>query len=1261
MKLLLQPPLRALSKAYARQDVALDAMNRFRAAVGRLFSRLDETETEEHQKNIVSAFLRDAFYTEDRFEINTRDRKDLVIHTGPANTDPIGVIIETKRVNAGEMIGALKPNVKALHELILYYFDERERVGNVTVSQLIATDVNNWFLFDENDFRHHFYDNPKLRALYQAKIRQKKDNTFYYAEVARILRQMDDEVPCTWFNLRDAADWLRLPAPEGNARLLPVFKLFSPEHLLKLPFANDANTLNRAFYAELLHLLGLHETEVGGLVLIERLPVGERQAGSLLENTIHVLTVDGGLANLSNPAPYGLTEADRLNAVGLELCLTWLNRILFLKLLEGQLLRYHPHEPNRAFMGPAQVPDFNELHELFFEVLAVPVANRAPGVAERFGPIPYLNSSLFELTELERKVLKIKDLKNRLPLALSPQTVLRSDHGQRLTGALPTLSYLLRFLNAYDFGTDAAADIRPETRTLINASVLGLIFEKINGYKDGSFFTPGFITMFMARDVIRQAALNRFNEQYGWDCPTVTALHNRLDRIDILEANAVVNSLRICDPAVGSGHFLVSALNELIALKHDLGILADATGRRLRDYDISVENDELIVTDPDGLPFQYTFPTTTDRQRVQQTLFHEKQTLIENCLFGADINPNSVNICRLRLWIELLKCSYYAPDLTTLPNLDIQIKTGNSLVSRADTGALLDYDTDGLQQRLGTYQAQVKRYFTEADKTAKQDISRSIDSIQTYFGDQFGRNRNRPIQQKIDKLTKEYTDKYGVTQLFGTTLTARQTTDRDRLRRDIDTLTAEIGAPADDPVFRNPVEWRFAFPDVLDQQGNFRGFDVVIGNPPYIRQELLRDYKPHFRRAWPRTFAGTADLYVYFVELGLSLLRPGGLLTYIVPNKWMRAGYGENLRRYLQTDTDVRQLVDFGDQRVFAEATTYPSILTVQKTAPTGRLRAATVQTLDFGPGRARSTALTNYLAPRWFDVPTAALQPNGWSLTDAATQALLHKIRTAGQPLREYVGEQIFYGIKTGRNEAFVIKADVRARLIEADPRSAEVIKPFLAGRDIKRYQTPVADSYLIFARRGIDIDQYPAILDYLTQFKDQLMPKPKDHKGKWEGRKEGSYKWYEIQDAVDYYPEFGKPHITMPDIALKSQAILDQNGNYSGDTTLIIGVDDKFLLGVLNSTVALYFYASISSTIRGGYLRYKRVYVEQIPIPDAPDAERARVVALVDAVLAAKRLDPLADTSEPETEIDDIVCNLFGLTADERAVVSGRAGADA
>jgi hypothetical protein len=314
-------------------------------------------------------------------------------------------------------------------------------------------------------------------------------------------------------------------------------------------------------------------------------------------------------------------------------------------------------------------------------VLARKYDDRNQDVKKTFEKVPYLNSSLFEPTEIEQVTLFISNLKDDKTIPVISSTVLKNDQGKKRTGNLTTLEYLFDFLNAYDFTSEGSEEIQEDNKSLINASVLGLIFEKINGYKEGSFFTPGFITMYMCRETIRKSVVQKFNETKKWNCSTVEELYDKIE--DRKEANDIVNSIKICDPAVGSGHFLVSALNEMIAVKNDLKILQDRTGKRLKEYQVEVVNDELIVTDEEGELFDYN-PTNKESQRIQETLFHEKQTIIENCLFGVDINPNSVKICRLRLWIELLKNAYYknATELETLPNIDINIKCGNSLVSR---------------------------------------------------------------------------------------------------------------------------------------------------------------------------------------------------------------------------------------------------------------------------------------------------------------------------------------------------------------------------------------------------------------------------------------------------------------------------------------------------------------------------------------------------------------------------------------------------
>ncbi len=353
----------------------------------------------------------------------------------------------------------------------------------------------------------------------------------------------------------------------------------------------------------MLHLIGLYEYKEGSKKLISRKKDGERNSGSLLENAIAQLERHDKISRLEKPSQYGDTYEQRLYAVALELVITWINRILFLKLLEAQLINYHRGDRDYTFLTKDRIKDFDDLDQLFFSVLAKRANERTADIQKLFGKVPYLNSSLFEPTELEQQTFFINSLENDAALPLISATVLKDANGKALKGGLATLDYMFAFLNAYDFSSEGAEEIQEDNKQLINASVLGLIFEKINGYKDGSFFTPGFITMYMCRETIRRAVVQKFNEAKGWDVKEYSELFDRIK--DKKEANNIINSLKICDPAVGSGHFLVSALNELIAIKCDLQILLYRDGRTMRDYNIIIENDELIVTDDNGDIFEY--------------------------------------------------------------------------------------------------------------------------------------------------------------------------------------------------------------------------------------------------------------------------------------------------------------------------------------------------------------------------------------------------------------------------------------------------------------------------------------------------------------------------------------------------------------------------------------------------------------------------------------------------------------------------------
>lgn len=451
-----------------------------------------------------------------------------------------------------------------------------------------------------------------------------------------------------------------------------------------------------------------------------------------------------------------------------------------------------------------------------------------------------------------------------------------------------------------------------------------------------------------------------------------------------------------------------------------------------------------------------------------------------------------------------------------------------------------------------------------------------------------------------------------------------------------------------------PFDWKYAFPLVFKKGG----FDVVIGNPPYVRQEMLGEQKPYFEKHY-KVYNGTADLYSYFFEKGIGLLNNSGVFGIIVANKWMRANYGEQLRIWLQQQSHyIQQIVDFGDLPVFKGATTYPCIFIYAKTNEQKFISAVNVGSLDF-------SSLHEYTQEHFIPVNPRQLDTSGWKLGAQQEHDLLRKIQQTGIPLEKYVGGKIYRGVLTGLNEAFVIDKPTRDRIIAEDPKSKDIIKPFLAGRYIKRYQPPKNYQYLIFAKRGINIKEYPAIQKHLEQFKKQLMPKPKDFQGaKWEGRKPGAYKWYELQDAIDYYEEFERPKIIVPAIVQSASYNWDENKFYSNDKTSIIRTDDKYVLGILNSSACDYFIKSIASTKQGGYFEYKPMYFSRAPIPDADSKTKSEIITQVNLLLKLNtekqniklqtRLDQLqTQITHAERRVNKLVYKLYDLSEEEISII--------
>lgn len=934
MELKILKPRKAINKAFLKIKPNRTEIESFKANLIELLDRTNDTESEEFHKNLVSDFLKDTYYKNNHF-INTKGRNDLVIHNENKAKSTVGVIIEAKKpTNKAEMLTKEKINVKAFQELVLYYLRERITQKNLEIKYLVATNINEWFIFDSKVFEKQFAQNKGLVKQFNDFENGRlagKTTDFFYKEIAEpFVNGLKNDIEFTFFDIREYEKPLRNDNPKDDNKLISLFKLLSPEHLLKLPFANDSNSLDKRFYGELLHIIGLSETKDGSKKLIERNKKGERNTGAFLENAIIQLDSLDKINRLDNPSHFGTTQEERLFNVGLELSITWINRILFLKLLEAQLKTYHKGDKSYEFLSIDKIQNYDDLNSLFFQVLAKQQSERNEDVTELFAKVPYLNSSLFEPTGIEHGTLFISNLRDDKTIPIYSSTVLKSESGKKRTGNLSTLEYLFEFLNAYDFSSEGKEEIQEDNKTLINASVLGLIFEKINGYKDGSFFTPGFITMYMCRETIRKAIIQKFNETKDWNSKDIDSLYDKIE--DRQEANDIINSLKICDPAVGSGHFLVSALNEMIAIKNDLKVLQDRDGKRLKEYQFEVVNDELIVTDEDGELFEYN-PTNKESQRIQETLFHEKQTIIENCLFGVDINPNSVKICRLRLWIELLKNAYYKneSELETLPNIDINIKCGNSLISRFELDADLKKALKSSKWTIDSYRIAVDTYRNAQNKEQKREMEKLIDDIKNDFRSEI--SLNDPKVKKLNKLKGEIFGMTNQTQMFE--LTKREKTAWNKklkkLTEDSKKLETVIEEIKNNKIYEEAFEWRFEFPEVLDDNGDFVGFDAIIGNPPYIfsRELITKQEKNYFYDNYKLT-QFKLNTYILFSELASKISNPNSTIAYIIPNNWLTLQYNSQFREFILNGfSDVKIVND--KNKTFEDASVDASILLISK------------------------------------------------------------------------------------------------------------------------------------------------------------------------------------------------------------------------------------------------------------------------------------------------------------------------------------------
>lgn len=1241
-----------LNSAYKKDPIEQSNIDRFKKELLLFLDRVKENlnESEEHHKRPFVDFLSNTWYAPEYY-INTSDKVDLVIHNGNKTQSPIGVIIETKSpVNKSEMVSKNNINVKSMHQLLLYFLRETITKNSFQIKHLIITNYIEWFIFDARDFYQILLKEKKLVNTYKDYSNGLfgNDTKLFYSLIATpFIEQNKENISFTHINLDDYSKIIKSTDKAHDIKLIPLYKVLSPQHLLKIPFSNDNNSLNNNFYLELLYIIGLTEKDENGKIILDRYENGKYQSASLLENAIFQLSDE-------------YAHEDILFDVSLELNLTWINRILFLKLLEAQLLKYHNGNKDFSFLNSNTIKTFNELNTLFFNVLAVEPKNRADKVKDKFKNIPYLNSSLFEKTENESKIL-ISNLENE-EMDVFISTVLRDENGNKRKGKIKILDYIFEFLDAFDFSSDETVQIKVKNKTLINASVLGLIFEKINGYKEGSFYTPGFITSFICSETIKNAVVERFNEIKNWKAKNIIDIYNKIDTVDIYEANSIFNKIKILDPAVGSGHFLVSALNEIIATKSYLGILFDCEGKKIKDYKIFVENDELVIVEKDnGKSFDYDFKND-DKQRIQEAIFNEKRRIIENCLFGVDINPNSVKICRLRLWIELLKHSYYTKEskykeLETLPNIDINIKPGNSLISRFNLDD--NITSNSAQYTIQKYKDAVQNYKSSNNKTDNKKLLDIIKSIKTNFSDNIKKQNNlfrekQNLEKKLSSLGSG-----GIEFDFVTEKELEEKQKKiEKIEKEILAKQIEIDAYLHGEMYDNAFEWRLEFPEVLDTDGKFIGFDAVIGNPPYLREGRISKTLFENHKSSPY-YQGKMDIWYLFACMGIDLLRNNGILSFIATNNWTTAAGASKLRNVVIEKTKILELIDFTSFMVFENASIQTMIMSFQKKADIDNYKidyrklsgiVTLSDALDLLDKKKNNNAL--YLSP--------TITKNNFIdkfITFSPNNIILDKISEKGQFLNEnevangihphydFINKKLslLHKLKIGEGIFGLSKAEKEN--LNLSKEELKLVRPYYTSEQIYRYYSSQKNKlFIIYTtsdfKKPNSMDNYPNLKKHLDKYKKVITSDNKPY-GLHRSRDERFFKGEKI---LANRKCVGKPSFSYSDFTC-----------YVPASFYVIKTDrfnNKYLTGLLNSKL-IAFWLKNKGKMQGNNFQLDKEPLIQIPIFKPTEAQQKPIISLIDKILEAKKEKQDCDTDTLEQKIDSLIYKLYGLSDDDIAAI--------
>ncbi|WP_455949244.1 type IIG restriction enzyme/methyltransferase [Helicobacter pullorum] len=1233
--------------------------------------------------NALKPFLESLGFTT---QVKAKQKGKSEIDLAITQNNTIEVIFEVKKPNSNDFFTPNNPNCKALHECILYYLRERKNT-NSSLKFIIITNCYRFYIFSAKDFEKLFHKNKEFQKLFENFQNPNslfKGNTDeFYKEAKSLLDspQYAQSLQTSFNSNLDSNEvslnglfWDLTPllAPQStesqeskdNPAFLTSFKIFNKDFLLDCFNPNDANDLNKKFYDELLYILGLTQSTQNGKAIIQESRESQASEGTLF------------YAIKSK-----LTNKDFEDII--QYIILWLNRILFLKLIESNLVRFN-NDTTLKFLNYEKIDSFDKLSELFFEILAKDYTQR--NKKSPFTYLPYLNSSLFQKQPIEN-TLQISQLNNDLTLKYYKNTQIKDTNYKPKSGEVKLLEYLFTFLNSFDFGHISTDEEHSIThKDLINYSVLGSVFERLNGYKEGSYYTPAYITYYMCKQSLEKVVLDKFNAFLDSDEKSLESLSNLLfikikqnlsqkDEI-IKQAREILLSIKICDPAVGSGYFLATALNVMLEIFSKLNLLGNIM--------LEIQNDEIFVRNSHFEIIEYKRPTIEQdpNHKIQKELFTLKKQIIESCLFGVDINPNSCEIARLRLWIELLKHSYYTLDssldksihaLQTLPNIDINIKCGNSLISYFEVNEnnsqgkprentlkwLMAQDTgfaNNFKEQIKIYKESVNAY-KEALKDKKELIN-TIENIKELFKSTLLTTMKdyKNLKKNLGEFVSIYGDSaFDMETPFGMEMLRITRKQNFRFQPDLENLEPKKLDPKGQKLLESihndfeslekirtsqSFEWRFAFPEVLDNNGDFKGFDLVIGNPPYIsapsqlentnlalqRQTIsnLKKYKSLYQK-W--------DLYIPFIELGISkLCKENAICAMIIPYPFTNQLYAKVLRDMITTSFNLYELADLQGIKVFDSAVVTNCIIFVSKQKFKNKITI--------------SNANENLKIQATLEKTYDELIQDQTTLVFNTTAQ--NRITNKHQNLNT-LGDFCYISIGMVLNaDEKTAKGEFKKDDLISNVKDKIHCKEYIEAKDIEKYtikriryleyNTPRSPSKLrrptfpqLYENEKILINKIgniKAIFDKNNIFCDQtnrICILWKDLKGVENNS---------ISGSIKKFSRFSR----------KEMEKLSLNMNL------------KYILGILNSKYS----NMLLNNIRGlGNIDINPEYLKNIPIPKIDSTNKAlsdEIISLVEQILDSKAKDPTKDTKELESKIDNLVYTLYNLNEDEIKIIENK-----